>query len=111
MVEDAVLKRIQYFLDYNHWSIYRLAKESGLSYSSLNNIFNRKTCPGIPTLEKICQGFHISLSEFFEYGENPLRSNKLSDAEQSLLRAYKTLSASDKMLLNAYLDGLCKRQR
>lgn len=109
LIETDVLNRIQYFLRYKHWSIYKLAKESGLSYSSLNNIFNRKTCPTLPTLEKICKGLHISLSEFFEYEENPLRTDTLTDEEQDLLNTYHSLSQKDKELLGAYLTGLCRR--
>ncbi len=109
MIEDDVLNRIQYFLEYKHWSIYKLAKESGLSYSSLNNIFSRKTCPTVPTLEKICKGFHISLSDFFLYEKNPLKSEDLTDKEQNIINAYQTLSSKDKELLEAYLRGLCKK--
>ena len=109
MIEQDVLNRIEFFLNFKHWSIYKLAKESGLSYSSLNNIFNRKTCPSIVTLEKICHGFGITLSEFFEYDNNPLRSEEISEREQDILNSFRTLSISDKNLLEAYLNGLCKK--
>lgn len=109
MNEDNVLNRITYFLEYKHWTLYKLAKESGLPYSSLSNIFNRKTCPTIPTLEKICIGLGISMSEFFEYEENPLKSDELTDTEQDIVNSYRSLSAKDKELLIAYLYGLCKK--
>lgn len=109
MVEQDILKRIDYFLNFNHWSIYKLAKESGLPYSSLNNIFNRKTCPSIMTLEKICMGFGISLSEFFNFEENPLRNNDLTEKEQNIVNSYRSLSSTDKKILEAYLNGLCKK--
>lgn len=109
MAEHDVLDRIQYLLDFNHWSLYKLAKESGLPYSSLNNIFNRKTLPTIPTLEKICAGFGISMSDFFDYHQNPLKTPTLADGEQDIINAYRTLSHKDKELLSAYLRGLCKK--
>ena len=109
MIEDNVLERIQYFLDFNHWSVYKLAKSSGLSYSSLNNLFNRRTCPTIATLERICNGFQISLSEFFDFQENPLRNETISEEEQDILNSYQSLSIKDKELLHAYLQGLCKK--
>jgi transcriptional regulator with XRE-family HTH domain len=109
LIENDVLNRIQYFLDFNHWSLYKLAKASGLPYSSLNNLFHRKTCPTIATLEKICLGFHITLSEFFDFQENPLRDKNISDEEQDLLNTYASLSVKDKELLQAYLQGLCKK--
>ena len=109
MIEDKVLQRIQELLAYKHWSLYRLAKESELSYSSLNNLFNRGTCPTIATLERICFGFGISLTEFFNFNENPLRNNSISEEEQYLINAHAALSSKDKELLNAYLRGLSKK--
>lgn len=106
---NDVLDRIQYFLDFKHWSLYKLAKESDLPYSSLSNIFNRRTLPTIPTLEKICIGFGISMSEFFEYKKNPVKSDNLTDSEQDIVYMYRTLSARNQELLMAYLNGLCKK--
>lgn len=104
-----MLERIQSLLEFNHWSLYKLAKESGLPYSSLNNLFHRRTCPTIGTLEKICNGFQISLSEFFSFEENPLRNSSVSEEQQQLLNFYDSLSSKDKELLLAYLRGLCKK--
>lgn len=109
MIEQDVLNRINQLLDFNHWSLYKLAKESHIPYSSLNNIFHRQTCPTIITLEKICKGFDISLFEFFNFSENPLRNNSISAEQQDLINSYEELSVQDKKLLRAYLNGLCKK--
>ena len=108
MNEFDIFNRIQFLLEFKHWTLYKLAKESGIPYSSLNNIFNRKTCPTIITLEKICNGFQISLSEFFDFENNPLRSEVLSTDQQELINMYDSLSLKDKELLHAYLKGLSK---
>ena len=47
------------------WTAYRLAKESGLSESTLANIFKRNTVPSISTIEAVCAAFGISLAQFF----------------------------------------------
>lgn len=47
------------------WSIYRLSVEADLPQSTLVNMFSRETQPSIATLEAICKGFGITLSEFF----------------------------------------------
>lgn len=111
MIENEVLGRIRELLEWNKWTIYKLAKASGIPYSSLNNCFLRNTYPTIPTLEKLCIGLNISLSDFFDFKKNPLRDASLSEDEQNLLNAYQTLSVRDKELLNAYLDGLNKKRR
>lgn len=51
------------------WSEYRLAKEAGLSESTIANVFRRNTNPSIPTLEAICAGMGITLSQFFAENE------------------------------------------
>lgn len=51
------------------WSEYRLAKNSGLSESTIANIYRRNTVPSIATLEAICKGFGITLSQFFADNE------------------------------------------
>ena len=109
LIEDDVIKRIQELLEFKHWTLYKLAKESDLPYSSLNNLFHRKNCPTIATLERICIGFGISLPDFFEFAEIPLQSAELTTDKQELLNAYDSLSSKDKELLLAYLRGLCKK--
>ena len=51
------------------WTPYRLAKESHLSNTTIGNMFRRNTVPSIMTLEAICAGFGITLSQFFAEGE------------------------------------------
>lgn len=48
---------------------YQLSKKSGLSESTLANIFKRDTVPTISTLSTICRGFGITLAQFFADGE------------------------------------------
>lgn len=62
-------KRLRQLLEKRGWSEYRLSKECGLSESTLANIFRRNTLPSIGTLESICAGFGITLSQFFAEGD------------------------------------------
>lgn len=64
-----VLTRLNELLKQNNWSRYRLAKECGLSEETLTNIFRRGTMPTLGTLQIICEGFKISLSQFFAEDE------------------------------------------
>ncbi len=50
-------------------TMYRLAVDSGLSESTIANIFRRNTTPSIETLEQICKGLGITLAQFFAEGE------------------------------------------
>ncbi len=107
MEQNESLKRIQELCDQRGWSIYKLAKESGIPYSSVNNIFIRNTQPTLPTLEKICKGFRIQISDFFN--DTPLDAPKtyvLSDEEENLLFTYRSLCKDDKMLLENFIEFL-----
>lgn len=57
--------RLRQLMAERNWTAYRLAKESGLSESTLANIFKRNTVPSIATLEAVCSAFGISLAQFF----------------------------------------------
>lgn len=108
--KNFILMRIEQFLDKRNWTIYRLAKESDLPYSSLNNIFVRNTVPGFVTLEKICGGLNISLKQFFDDETTVSELSDILDSdEREVISIYRNLKASDKELLKSYLSGLSKR--
>lgn len=94
--------RIQRLMAEKGWTEYRLAKESGLSQSTITNLFKRNTVPGISTLESICKGFGISLAQFFsENGFVEL------DAEQTkMFEKWKYLSPKQKTLIIDIIDNM-----
>ena len=108
MIEEIVFNRITELLEYNNWTPYKLAKESGIPYSSLNNLLNKKNCPTIVTLEKICDGFHISLGDFFDFTKSPVKISELNDTEQDMIKAFKSLSAKEKEAILICMNGLRK---
>ena len=57
--------RLDRLLTSRGWTTYRLALNSGLSHATIANVFRRNTVPSISTLEAICRGFGITLSQFF----------------------------------------------
>ena len=69
-----IKQRITELMQCHGWSEYRLAKESGLSISTISNMFNRNTLPSISTLQVICDSFGISLAQFFSEGTEVSRS-------------------------------------
>lgn len=62
-------ERLQQLMDERGWSMYKLSRESGLSESTIRNLFKRNTTPSIETLDIICKGFGITLAQFFAEGE------------------------------------------
>ena len=90
-----VIARIQELANEHKMSEYRLRKLSGLSASTIANIYHRNTTPTIYTLEHICKAFEISLAEFFTT-EEPV---KLTEEQVNLLRHWDTLSVEQKQLI------------
>ena len=58
-------ERLKQMLTERGWTEYKLSKLSGLSESTVGNIFRRNTVPSVITLEAICKAFGITLSQFF----------------------------------------------
>lgn len=102
---NPVLLRIDELCRQYNWTHYKIAKAADIPLASFNSMFKRNTSPTIPTLEKICEGFHISMCDFFNYEVTP-DTPVLDPDARLLLERYSTLTKSEKQLLLAYLDGL-----
>ena len=87
-----VLERLQKLMDARGWSMYRLAKESGLTESTISNIYRRNAIPSSVTLESICKGFGITLSQFFAEGEMV----ELTPELQEVFENWRTLTPEQK---------------
>lgn len=107
---NKTLITIQTLMEERNWTLYKLAKESNIPYSSLNSLFQKNNQPTLTTLEKICQGFHISMAEFFS--ENPpyrIDSYSFSSDEIELIEMYRAAGKQEKKILLAYMKGYLKR--
>jgi transcriptional regulator with XRE-family HTH domain len=66
----AVRNRILSLCDKKEMSIHKLALESAVSPSTIKNIlYGKSENPGIVTIKMLCDGFGISLIEFFNTEE------------------------------------------
>ena len=64
-----ILQKLRTLLDERGWTEYRLAKECGLSESTIANIYRRNSIPSFATLDTICKAFGITLAQFFAEGD------------------------------------------
>lgn len=60
-----VLERITYYREQKNWTEYQLAERSGLTQSTISSWYRKNMIPSIPSLDKICNAFGITLSQFF----------------------------------------------
>ncbi len=62
----AVKNRLLQLLGEKNMSIHKLAMESAVAPSTIKNIlYGKSTNPGIVTIKMLCDGFEISLADFF----------------------------------------------
>lgn len=98
-----VLEKVKKLQAERGWTTYKLSLESGITQSTLSNMFSRGTCPSIETLVLLCDAFGISLSEFFSEGE---KSTYLSDSEKELICKYRSLPKNEKDAVIAMIKSL-----
>lgn len=91
-----ILDRIKHLRDERGWSNYRLAKEAEISEGSLNNLFRLNYQPTMPTLEALCKGLDISLSQFFADGAEAI---VLNGEQREMLDIWNTLGKEQKAAL------------
>ena len=99
-----VLQKINKMRLERGWSVYRLSLESGISQSTLTNMFNRETLPSITTLECICHAFGISMASFFE---DDAEEEVIKDTQ--LLALYHTLNDEEKKITVALMKQLANK--
>lgn len=87
--------RILELMRARNWTEYRLAIASGLSQSTIANIFNRNTTPSISTLESICEGMGITLAQFFAEGNMV----ELTDEQKQMFDSWCMLSSEQKRVI------------
>ena len=69
-IYTTVRNRILHLLGEKNMSIHKLATESAVAPSSIKNIlYGKSQNPGIVTLKMLCDGFGISIVEFFDTPE------------------------------------------
>ena len=95
-----VLERIEKLRKERGWSVNYLAMESGLTQSTVNNLFSRHNEPKLSTLRAICNAFGISLSDFFAEDKEELNVN------EQLNKKISALSPSAKKALLNMLNAL-----
>lgn len=99
-----VLDRIVEFRTAKGWSEYQLAEEAGMTQSTISSWYRRHVTPSISSLERICDAFGISLSQFFmESGTQPV---SLTEKQIELIHATNKLSPEQLDSLITFLETI-----
>ena len=93
-----VLGKIEQERLYRKWTEYTLAKNSGIAQSTISTWYRKQLQPSVATIEKICAGFGMTLSEFFSDKESSTRS-VLTEEQYRLFEGWAKLSPEQKRIL------------
>lgn len=99
-----VLEKIVALREARHWTEYQLAEHSGLTQSTISSWYRKNMLPSIPSLNKICDAFGITLSQFFlEDDESTL---SLTKYQLDLLHAAQKLEPAQYEALIEFINSL-----
>lgn len=92
-----VLEKIRKYRIERNWTEYQLAEKSELPQSTISSWYRKNQIPTIPSMEKICKAFGITLAQFF-IDENT-ESTPLTKSQSELLHEWNRLNDRQKSVL------------
>ena len=85
------------------WTEYQLAERSGLPQSTISSWYRKNIIPTVPSLEKICSAFGITLSQLFSEDDAPV---SLTASQQKLLEHWSRLSEDQQAAVFALIEKM-----
>ena len=102
-VMKDILKAITTYREERGWTEYQLAEHSGLPQSTISSWYRKNMMPTIPSLEKICVAFGITLSQLFAEGDSVV---SLTESQRKLLERWARLSEEQQAVIFSLIDKM-----
>ncbi len=98
-----ILATITRYREERGWTEYQLAERSGLPQSTISSWYRKDMVPTVPSLEKICNAFGITLSQLFAGTGDAVM---LTDAQTQLLERFSKLTKEQQAVVFALIDKM-----
>ena len=98
-----ILTTINKYREERGWTEYQLAERSGLPQSTISSWYRKIMVPTVPSLEKICNAFGITLSQLFAEGEAPV---SLTISQRKLLESWSRLTEEQQAVVFALIEKM-----
>lgn len=98
-----ILAAITKYREERSWTEYQLAEHSGLPQSTISSWYRKNMVPTIPSLEKICAAFGITLSQLFAEDDTAV---SLTASQQKLLERWSRLSQEQQEVIFALINKM-----
>lgn len=102
MVMD-VLKRILDLRTERGWSEYKLSVESDIPQTTISSWYRKQVCPTIPSLEKVCKAYNITMTQFFNDSDEYVN---LTENQEILIEHFSRLEIDQQEALIKFLKSL-----
>lgn len=98
-----ILATIVEYREERGWTEYQLAERSGLPQSTISSWYRKNMIPTIPSLEKICGAFGITLSQLFAEGDAVV---SLTGSQKKLLDRWSRLNEDQQNAVFMLIDKM-----
>lgn len=102
MVKDILAAITEYRVE-RGWTEYQLAEHAGLPQSTISSWYRKNMVPTIPSLEKICSAFGITLSQLFAEGDSAV---SLTESQKQLLTRWSKLNEDQQNAVFLLIDKM-----
>ena len=85
------------------WTEYLLAERSGLPQSTISSWYRKNMIPTVPSLEKICDAFGITMSQLFAGDGDVIM---LTQSQRKLLDRWSRLSDEQQSIVFQLIDKM-----
>lgn len=99
-----ILKKITDMRLEKGWTEYELAERSELTQSTISSWYRKNLIPSIPSLERICDAFGITLSQFFQ--DDEAFSKNITKEQMEILNRWNRLTKDQRKKLADFLDSI-----
>lgn len=96
----ATIRKYQYE---RGWTDYQLSERTGIPQSTISSWFCKGAIPTVPSLERVCAAFGITLSQLFAGEEDAVT---LTPTQKVLLERWDRLSESQQTAVFQIIDNM-----
>ena len=98
-----ILATITKYREDRGWTEYQLAERSGLPQSTISSWYRKNMVLTVPSLEKICTAFGITLSRLFAEGDTAV---SLTVSQKKLLDRWSRLTEDQQTAVFLLIDKM-----
>lgn len=97
-------QQLEYYKMKKRMTTYMLISMSGLNISVIRRIQNKESIPTVETIQKLCDGFGITMSQFFAGDAEKIR--QFNEAQSDVMDYMDQMSSEQQQMMVAYAKGI-----